>query len=170
MGRIAPQMTHFMKSALCVAPLALFGSDIAVAQAEGVAAGLTACRALPAAEARLACYDAIPVEPAGQADRAQRFEAERDTFGFDRARIADRMQSQRARGVSVSMIVERVSERGDGSLMFVMTNGQRWVQDESAGLRNVRPGDEVLIRRAALGSYMLISPRGGATHRVRRLS
>jgi hypothetical protein len=32
----------------------------------------------------------------------------------------------------------------------------------------VHVGDIITIRRAALGSFMLISPRGGAGHRVRR--
>jgi hypothetical protein len=64
--------------------------------------------------------------------------------------------------------VTRVRVGPTGYHTFEMENGQVWTQVEPANARNVRAGDVVSIRRASLGSFRLISSRGGAGHRVRR--
>jgi len=38
-----------------------------------------------------------------------------------------------------------------------LENGQTWVQQEADSSLRIKPGDAVLIKRAALGSYKLIS-------------
>jgi hypothetical protein len=133
--------------------------------------------------ARLACYDQAvgrlrQAESQGQivaVDRAQAATIERDAFGFNLPSLASLIPSfGGGDGVqneieNVEMTVERVVERANGRHSFVMSNGQTWAQIEPQSARNVRPGDVIRVRRAALGSFML-SPTHGAAHRVRRES
>jgi hypothetical protein len=99
-------------------------------------------------------------------------EAERDSFGFNIPGLgtpAPASSGEDAAGLKdLLMIVERVVERSSGVRAFVMTNGQTWVQTERQRAGEVRAGDTVTVRRAALGSFLLSPARGGAAHRVRR--
>jgi hypothetical protein len=52
-----------------------------------------------------------------------------------------------------------------GKIQVELDNGQVWELDEADLL--LAPGDPVTIRRATLGSYVLITPSRGL-HRVRR--
>lgn len=142
-----------------------------------------ACADISEDAARLACFDQSigrlrAAESAGQVvavDRTQMQSIERDAFGFSLPSIAniltrrgnDDANSESAAVERIEMEVARVSSRLDGRHSFVMTNGQVWTQVQPDSASNVRPGDSIAIRRAALGSYML-SPERGAAHRVRR--
>lgn len=139
-----------------------------------------ACADLPGEAARLQCYDAAVgrlrnAEAQGRVvavDREQVATLERESFGFNlpsmsslfgqRTPAADRERLDR-----IEMQVERVVALANGRHRFVMSNGQTWVQIEPRSASNVDPGDNIAIRRSALGSYML-SPEHGAAHRVRR--
>ena len=68
----------------------------------------------------------------------------------------------------VQATVVRIRGAREGLAIFEMENGQIWAQVEPQPSRNVRVGDVVTIERGALGSFRLISPRGGMAHRVRR--
>lgn len=136
-------------------------------------AGIAACRDLAATEQRLACYDALPVGDASAAsvtiDRQGVETLERDAFGFTLPSLSRLFPALGGESVSrVELTIDRVVDRGDGSHLFLMSNGQRWLQIEAMPANNVRAGDAVEIRRGALGSFVLVSPRGGAPHRVRR--
>lgn len=131
--------------------------------------------------ARLACYDAAvgrlrQAEAQGEivaVDHAQAASIERDAFGFNLpslARLIPRFggDGERPEIATVQMQVERIVERANGRRIFIMSNGQAWAQIELESARNVRVGDTIWVRRAALGSFMLVGSRGGAGHRVRR--
>ncbi len=53
-----------------------------------------------------------------------------------------------------------------GHASIVLDNDQRWVVNEDDG--RLSPGDQVTIKRAAMGSYMLLSP-ANHTYHVRRM-
>jgi hypothetical protein len=54
-----------------------------------------------------------------------------------------------------------------GKLILTLANGQVWSQLDSPAPK-IRTGEEALIRRAAIGSYLLIRDAGGRGIRVRR--
>lgn len=132
--------------------------------------------------ARLACYDEAvgrlrEAEAQGQivaVDHAQAANIEREAFGFNLpnlARLIPRLgagDNAQAEIEGVEMQIDRIARRADGKSRFIMSNGQAWSQTEPQSMHNVRAGDTVRVRRAALGTFMLVGSRGGAGHRVRR--
>lgn len=138
-----------------------------------------ACAATTDNTARLACYDAAvgrlrSAEQEGRVvavDREQVANLERDAFGFSLPSISGLLRGERNTEAvaNIDMQVERIARLGDGRSRFIMTNGQTWAQIEPQSTSNVRPGDTITIRRAALGSFVL-SPVRGALHRVRRVN
>lgn len=140
-----------------------------------------ACAQIQDDAQRLQCYDGAvgrlrQAESQGQVvavDRSQAAEIERDSFGFhlpSLSRLLPNLEGGDREIDNVQMTVASVSANPLGYHTFVMQNGQVWVQVEPDSARNVRAGDTVTIQRAALGSFRLISSRGGAGHRVRRQS
>jgi hypothetical protein len=128
--------------------------------------------------ARLACYDEAvgrlrQAETQGQIvalDRERVATLRRESFGFSLPNFARMMPSFGGGEETlerVEMRVERIIARAYGRHSFVMSNGQTWTQVEPQSASNVRVGDAVAIRQAAMGSFML-SPEHGAGHRVRR--
>jgi hypothetical protein len=139
------------------------------------------CAGISADRERLSCFDAAvghlrQAESQGQVvavDRQQVANIEHEGFGFSLPSLGRLLPHFGGGGSSqaierMEMQVERISAAAEGRARFVMSNGQSWIQVEPQRTYNVRAGDTVTIRRAALGSFMLISPRGGAAHRVRR--
>lgn len=126
--------------------------------------------------ARLSCYDsAVATLRAGAAsgqivalDRGHVQEIERDSFGFTLPSLTRLLPSIGSGEVeAVELHLARIAPRPNERSAFVMSDGQVWTQVETKRVRNLRAGDTVRVRRAALGSYILISPHGTA-YRVRR--
>jgi hypothetical protein len=94
----------------------------------------------------------------------------REDFGLSdqekRARAEQRAEPKPIE--SISAAVQSVSRRPTGEQLFVLDDGQVWMELEAYARTRVKPGDTVTIRRGALGSYMLVTPNRVATH-VRRL-
>jgi hypothetical protein len=139
--------------------------------------GVYACAGIQTDAERLACYDAAvgrmrQAETEGQfvaVERAQVETMRRESFGFSLPSVGNLFGGRGGDELTrVELEIARVIGLADGRHIFVMTDGQRWVQIEPRRTSNVRPGDTVTVRRAALGSFMLVSERGGAAHRVRR--
>jgi hypothetical protein len=144
------------------------------------------CTSIADDAARLACFDAaVSGLRAAQAegsfaaiDREQAAELNREAFGFNLPSLP-RLGLPRLGGgedrpaelevSEVNMVIERVSRAGDGDYVFIMTNGQRWEQVSNERVSMIRPGGEVRIRRAAMGSYLMIVEAGGPAQRVRRV-
>lgn len=138
---------------------------------------LVSCRSVTAAEARLACYDAATTaldsaEREGQVvvvDRAQVNAARRQLFGFDLPSISLFDSGPTPEKIdSVETTLARASIAGDGKWTFVLSDGGTWrqIDSERVSFRNTA-GQEVRVRRATLGSYLL-TVGGSRAVRVRR--
>ena len=136
------------------------------------------CAAVPDDPARLACYDAAFGHPAAMpagialpavsaADAAA--QARRD-FGLSEAdkRALDPERVGPTQPQSISGKVATVRKRPTGEWVTTLESGQVWEQAESETKAVIRIGDEVTVRKAALGSFVLISANR-IPMRVRRI-
>ncbi|MEZ5995327.1 MAG: hypothetical protein R3C25_06205 [Hyphomonadaceae bacterium] len=160
---------------------AVLGMHEAAAQTPDGGAPLSnlyACQERSEPTERLQCYDEAvghlrAAEAAGDmvaVDRSQVSTLERESFGFQFPSLSS-LLIRRTESEPIDRIesqVVRVIQHADRRSTFILANGQSWIQIESRPATNVRPGDTVAVRRAALGSFML-SPARGAAHRVRRV-
>lgn len=140
------------------------------------------CRAIRDDDDRLECYDrqvAVVAEAEGRqdliiADRQQVREARRDSFGLPEAQLrsfggrADAADDQQLDEVAAKIVSARAIGRGFWQL--TLDDGATW--EQIAGDKMKFPpkvGDEVEIRRAAMGSF-LASVNGARVIRVRRVN
>lgn len=131
---------------------------------------------------RLACYDQAvgrlrQAQTSGDLVAVDRHQAEtinREAFGFSLPSLPhlfSRGDGQAIGAVEeVELEVARVQQRGDGSAVFTMTNGQVWQQIDNENGRNVRVGGHVRVRSASMGSFLMHVDAGGPALRVRRVS
>jgi hypothetical protein len=126
------------------------------APAQADEAALQRCRGVAEAAARLACYDAIVVRPAAVAASAP--VAER--FGLPAAAEAvDRIESR----------INGRFEGWRGRDRIRLANGQVWqVVDDSTGVYWL-DSPRVVVRRGALGSFVLEIEGANRAPRVRRV-
>jgi hypothetical protein len=68
----------------------------------------------------------------------------------------------------ISARVSEVSARPRGEQLLKLDNGQLWTQTEYRATEQVKRGEQVTIRRGALGAFLLTS-ESRVTTRVRRL-
>jgi hypothetical protein len=164
--------------------LMLFAAAPSFADAKSPTDPLYACATITSDAERLKCFDATlaqlrAAEQAGDVtvvDRASVQTLEKDSFGFHLpsfgAIFSHKTPVEAARTPSsvneVSAKIERVSRSKDGAL-FVLDNGQSWRQTDTVGTALIRTGDSVTIKRAALGSFMLVRASGGEGVKVRRV-
>jgi hypothetical protein len=159
--------------------MALLGLSLsAAASAAPTAADLARCASIEPPTDRLACYDtlagrparssmpasavvAAPAAPSGPtAPAAAAADGSRD-FGLRLPRRQTAPQGPDA----IQAHVTQVIEDGVGHATLVLDNGQTWtVMDTGARLA---VGDLVSIRRAALGSFLMMTP-SKHSYRVRR--
>ena len=126
---------------------------------------LADCRAIGDSTERLACFDKasadmVQAETSGAVvviDRQQIREARRQAFGFDLAAL-----NFFNRGLSTDEAnsltdeISAVSQRADGKWMLTLKSGATWRQVENdPPNRDPHPGSQVLIKRAALGSFVM---------------
>ncbi|KAB7762399.1 hypothetical protein CKY51_21440 [Xanthomonas maliensis] len=117
------------------------------------------CAEVAGSAARLACYDAA--FPPTQAAIAAEAAVQQGRFG--RAPVVSTATVER-----ISASVRDVSYLRDGSRSVLLDNQQRWLLTEPGGRGPLVPGEQVEIRKAALGSYLLITHAGVAL-RARRV-
>ncbi len=148
-------------------------------QRAGVLDQVFACAAVSGEAERLACYDQAvgrlrQAQSSGEVvavDRAQAEEIERDAFGFSLPslpRLFGRERNAEPAFSELQLEIARVERRANLPARFTMSNGQVWTQIGTEGVRHVREGGAVTIRRAALGSFMMSVEAGGGAVRVRR--
>ncbi|MFT4248719.1 MAG: hypothetical protein QM581_11960 [Pseudomonas sp.] len=112
---------------------------------------------------RLACYDrAFP--PPSQVHQAQAKQA-RDEFGREHPVQAREPLVEPLPEIQATLA--RVDYRGNQAV-FTLDDGQVWVQTESVLSGSASPGQRVRVRKAMLGSHMLVLPSGVAV-RVKRV-
>ena len=144
-----------------------------------------ACAQIQEDHARLACFDGAvarlkQAESQGQVvavDRERARSVERDAFGFNLPSLM-RLLPHLGGGSSgtasdpeidsITAVLTRLDAGRAGYRTFVLDNGQSWTEVEDLDVNNIRVGDQVTVRKAALGSFRLIGSRGGQGYRVRR--
>lgn len=141
------------------------------------------CRAITDPAARLACYDAqvAAVQTAQQSrdvrivDREQMRETRRGLFGFSLGNLGifgggdrDEAENRAEEVTEIQAMIRSASYNRDGGVVMTLDNDQVWVQTDSRPVAlTPRAGQNVRIRRAALGSFMAsVENRPGI--RVRR--
>lgn len=154
------------------------------------------CRAIASAVARLDCYDRLADTQAGSSRQETRSAATPATqpaavapapsapaatpapeisqealFGKDPVEVRETVQ--KATGASeIDEIESRISNirySTAGKAIITLDNGQVWTQIDNARLR-LSEYDPVVIRRAALGSFMLRKASSKTPMRVKRIS
>lgn len=120
------------------------------------------CAAVLERDARLECYDrSFP--PAADVRQAEAEKATRD-FGLvpeTRTRSADASPDR----IEARIVKLVYGQRGERTL--TLDNDQVWRIVEATSRGHMVEGDQVSIRKAAMGSHLLISP-GGVSLRVQR--
>lgn len=141
------------------------------------------CRAITDPAERLACYDrqvgvlesAVTAQDIRVVDREQVRQTRRGLFGLSLPNLGNIFGSGDGNTAEDSDAVNElaatlraVGRNSSGRWIYTLDNDQVWIQtDSSAPGRGPRPGQNVVIRRAALGSFM-ISVEGRPGVRVRR--
>jgi hypothetical protein len=122
------------------------------------------------AESRAAAAAAAALAAQQAADAAAKQEAERlSAFGRD-------SMSRESRPPPAVESLDRVEAKiaetltaADGKLIFVLDNGQMWRQTEGLQLPPVRAGNDVVVKKGAVGGFALTIVRIGRTVRVVRM-
>ena len=125
------------------------------------------CRAKTDNAARLACYDAqvgslsaaIESKEVVVADRAQIKAAKRSLFGlalpdFNLFGSGDD-KKDREEFSEIKSTILQARQRGDRNWILILEGNAKWVQTDAHDfIRDPRPGMPILIKRAAMGSYL----------------
>ncbi|MCT2557933.1 hypothetical protein N0B51_02940 [Tsuneonella sp. YG55] len=141
--------------------------------------GIYSCREIAEADRRLACFDAASAALAAAeaardiafADREAVRETRKGLFGFTLPKLGifggDDDESEEFQ--TLTSTIARAGEYAPGKWYFVLPDGARWQQTDSQVLyRDPTRGEEIVIRKAAMGSYMAnIAGRRGI--RVKRV-
>jgi len=132
------------------------------------------CAAVIDASERLACYDAAFPPTSDAKGTAADLAAERERalreFGLNKVQLRVR-EPERMRVVEPDRIeatVARVGSRPTGERVVTLDSGQIWLLTEVTLKGQIKSGDRVVIRQAALGTFMLLTPRRVAL-RARRI-
>lgn len=137
------------------------------------------CRALQAAEERLACYDrevgafeaATTTNQLVVMDRQQVRRTRRSLFGLvlpDLGIFGDDNDNPAEQVSEISTTLRSASQNALGKWVLVLEDGARWIQiDSREPVREPRSGMAIRIRRAAMGSY-LANIEGQIAIRIRR--
>jgi hypothetical protein len=180
-----------LSSALC--GVCAVGTAFAATAAGALQDALAQCAAIAGRDDRLACFDALashhpsladngPARARQSAAAAAAIAAPTVAAAADGARVVPAVPAESERpedfGLNaaqraqteprLSSIIARVSgfsHSKQGKIQAELDNGQAWELDEADPL--LAPGDPVTIRRATLGSYVLVTPTK-RLHRVRR--
>lgn len=148
--------------------------------AQGSPAGferLMACRGLSESAARLACFDreagavgaAVARRDIVVVDREAVGKTRRSLFGLALPNLGIFGDDGKDAIKQIDGVVAGVSTNRDGGYVFSLADGSRWTQiDDRPIAIEPRSGDKVVVRKAALGSYMLSVGRQPDV-RVRRL-
>lgn len=115
------------------------------------------CSQIPEDAERLACYD--KTFPPGPFDQAAVAAASAKSFGKSEKKST--ATSIQASVVSIKYLIRNQRQ-------FTLDNGQIWYETDKGQSVNVKVGNQITIKDAALSSYLLITP-GGASIRVKRL-
>lgn len=138
---------------------------------------LMACRSISDSAARLACYDlaAGAIDSARQQgdlvviDRAQAEETRRQLFGFEVPTLPRLFGGEVQPDIeAIETTLQSASQASETRWVFRLADGSVWRQVDSDPVRfQNRAGQEVRVRKASLGSFLLTVGSSRAV-RVRR--
>jgi hypothetical protein len=152
----------------CIAFLIL-SSLVCTARAADAPQASHPCAALSKAVERLACYDKAfgaptTATPASAASQEQEFGRAESLAAAKEARA--RAGSELA---SIAAKVVEVTQNRSGEYIVKLDNGQTWMQVAAQSRVDIDVGDSIAIRRATLGSFLLVTKDRVGT-RVRRVN
>lgn len=139
-----------------------------------VAAGAShECAAIAEPGARLACYDAAfpPVDGAAVAAAAADPEQQRRDFGLSVQQKRERTPALLRPPEGPDRVEARVADityRKTGHRVIRLDNDQIWQLVDVSDKGPLKEGDAIVVRKAALGSFMLVTPARVAL-RARRI-
>lgn len=130
---------------------------------------LLRCRAIADSAERLQCFDTAAANFEAAAarrevvvvDRAQVREGRRRLFGLALPRLpifggGDDDEEDEDRVTTLEGVVASASQNGNGQWVIALQDGAVWTQtDNNPVAGRPRPGQRVVINRAALGSFMM---------------
>ena len=127
------------------------------------------CAAVTGASERLACYDAA-FPPVAAADVASERERALKEFGLNKTQLRERDPARMSVVAPdrIEALIARLSVRPTGERVVTLDSGQVWLLTEVTMKGPVSIGDRVTVREAALGSFMLVTPKNVAL-RARRI-
>jgi hypothetical protein len=134
------------------------------------------CRAITAADQRLACFDreaasmatAIQTKNLVFVDREKARAAKRSLFGFSIPNFGGLFGGNDDEISQIDSTITRAGRNPEGGLLITLADGSVWSQtDDYQGL-DPRPGKKVTVKRGALGSFWLSSP-GQSGIKVKRV-
>lgn len=151
--------TAYVRIAPCFV-LALFAASAGAAEpGQG-----HACAAVADPGERLACYDRAFPPAAGARSGVGDLQARRkeavENFGLNPRQLFER-QPDELREVEpdrIQGVVSGILERETGERVVTLEGGQSWLLTEVTSRDRLGKGDQVTIRKAALGSYVLLTP------------
>jgi hypothetical protein len=178
----------------CAIGLILLGASAAAAPSNE---DMARCAVIPAPESRLACYDALAHRPADKASvaaatrvpvpaaapvpasvaaapvapavatvqapvSAAAIAADPKNFGL----TAVQQHTADVGPKSIAAQISIVSSDQTGRTLVVLDNGETWTVMDNDG--RLSSGDAVTIKRAALGSFLMLT-RSNHSYRVRRI-
>ena len=152
-------MTHIAKlPLLATAALMLLAPSAVQAQVEE---RMRECRRLADEGARIACYDAIPLDAPEQRPAVEQAPAARAAprapAGFGASQLPAPPSAASSEPERISARVARAVERQPGIWLVTLEDGTEWqfVDGAPSSYDPPRPGSTVEISRASLGSYLL---------------
>jgi hypothetical protein len=125
------------------------------------------CARVVEPERRLACYDAA-FPPSAEVREAAARGAE-ESFGLQPAAATTLASGQPAAEADPKQLSSRVAKitlHSNGRIV-ALENGQVWILTEATSRGQMQVGDEVVVRRAAMDSSLLVTP-AGVSLRARR--
>lgn len=165
---------------------------VSAAFAQSLPASVAACASEKDSLVRLTCFDrevakytqssarvaptptvpaiATPPSPSVAATPPSAVSPNIDDFGVTGELARKRQEAQQSEAAAIKELhasVTKISTRPFGEYVMELDNGQVWEQNEKKSTFLIKVGDNVVIRPAKFGSFML-STEDGATSRVHR--
>ena len=128
------------------------------------------CAAVADPTERLACYDAAFPPLSGAASLAASREKDLKNFGLNqtqqRASLPENLRA--ALPDRIEAAVTAVRTLAEGARTVTLDNEQVWLLPEVTSKGHLEAGDHIVIRKAAIGTFMLITP-GKIALRAKRI-
>lgn len=124
------------------------------ALAETVNEQLQQCSQFSDDKKRLTCYDKLAGNLQQHAEKQ---------FGQEQKQAIEEAPS------SITATITKATEGAHGKYLFTLDNGQVWRQAGSSSRSIWRGGEQVIVERGALGSFLMRKKTGGRSLRVKRV-